>query len=151
LAISVSSRKCAWNSTQLSSIPASVNLSGQTSAIADFSMGGYTATQAFGTNNYTVFANGTAPAGTSGWYLGAAKEWKYILANKDKINKLLEGVGDAINPSQKSEAFWLPYFYSTRAAIVYISAGAPYFYYEQYYYHPTYPSYCYNARPIFAF
>ena len=151
LAISVSSRKCAWNSTQLSSIPASVKLSGSTSVIADFSMGGYTATQAFGTNNYTVFANGTAPAGTSGWYLGAANEWKYILANKDKINKLLEGVGDAINPSQKSEAFWLPYFYSTRAAIVYISGGAPYFYYEQYYYYPTYPSYCYNARPIFAF
>lgn len=151
LAISVSSRKCAWNSTQLSSIPASVNLSGQTSAIADFSMGGYTATQAFETNNYTVFANGTAPAGTSGWYLGAAKEWKYILANKDKINKLLEGVGDAINPSQKSEAFWLPYFYSKKAAIVYISGGAPYFYHEQYYYYPTYPSYCYYARPIFAF
>lgn len=150
LAISVSSRKCAWNSTQLSSIPASVNLSGQ-SAIADFSMGGYTATQAFETNNYTVFANGTAPAGTSGWYLGAAKEWKYILANKDKINKLLEGVGDAINPSQKSEAFWLPYFYSKKAAIVYISGGAPYFYPEQYYYYPTYPSYCYYARPIFAF
>lgn len=151
LAISVSSRKCAWNSTQLSSIPSSVKLSGATSVIADFSMGGYTATQAFGSNNYTVFANGTAPAGTSGWYLGAAKEWKYILANKDKINKLLEGVGDAINPSQKSEAFWLPYFYSTRAAIVYISGGAPYFYYEQYYYYPTYPSYCYYARPIFAF
>jgi hypothetical protein len=151
LAISVSSRKCAWNSTQLSSIPASVNLSGQTSVIADFSIGGYTATQAFETNNYTVFANGTAPAGTSGWYLGAAKEWKYILANKDKINKLLEGVGDAINPSQKSEAFWLPYFYSKKAAIVYISGGAPYFYYEQYYYYPTYPSYCYDARPIFAF
>ena len=151
LAISVSSRKCAWNSTQLSSSPSSVKLSGATGVIADFSMGGYTATQTFGTNNYTVFANGTAPAGTSGWYLGAAKEWKYILANKDKINKLLEGVGDAINPSQKSEAFWLPYFYSTRAAIVYISAGAPYFYYEQYYYYPTYESYCYYARPIFAF
>ena len=151
LAISVSSRKCAWNSTQLSSIPASVKLSGSTSAIADFSMGGYTATQAFGTNDYTVFDNGSAPAGTSGWYLGAAKEWKYILANKDKINKLLEGVGDAINPYQKSEAFWLPYFYSTRAAIVYISADAPYFNYEQYYYRPDLSSYCYNARPIFAF
>ena len=151
LAISVSSRKCAWNSTQLSSIPASVKLSGSTSAIADFSMGGYTATQAFGANNYTVFDNGTAPAGTSGWYLGAANEWKYILANKDKINSLLEGVGDAINPTLKADAFWLPYFYSTRAAIVYISGGAPYFYYEQYYYYPTYPSYCYYARPIFAF
>lgn len=151
LAISVSSRKCAWNSTQLSSIPASVKLSGSTSVIADFSMGGYTATQAFGSNNYTVFANGTAPSGTSGWYLGAAKEWKYILANKDKINKLLEGVGDAINPSQKSEAFWLPYFYSTKAAIVYISGGTPYFNYEQYYYRPDLLSYCYNARPIFAF
>lgn len=151
LAISISSRKCAWNSTQLSSIPASVKLSGATSVIADFSMGGYTATQAFGTNNYTVFANGTAPSGTSGWYLGAANEWKYILANMGKINKLLEGVGDAINPSQKSEAFWLPYFYSTRAAIVYISGGAPFFNYEQYYYYPTYDSYCYNARPIFAF
>ena len=151
LAISVSSRKCAWNSTSLSSIPANVKLSGATSAIADFSMGGYTATHAFGTNNYTVFANGAALNGTSGWYLGAANEWKYILANKDKINTLLEGVGDVINPSQKSDAFWLPYFYSTRAAIVYISGGAPYFYYEQYYYYPTYPSYCYNARPIFAF
>lgn len=151
LVISTSSRKCAWNSTQLSSIPASVKLSGSTSAIADFSMGGYTATQAFGTNNYTVFANGAAPDGTSGWYLGAANEWKYILANKDTINKSLEGVGDAINPSQKSESFWLPYFYSTRAAIVYISGGAPYFYYEQYYYRPDLSSYCYNARPIFAF
>ena len=150
LAIGVSSRKCAWNSSSIT-IPSSVKLSGSTSAIADFSMGGYTATQAFGTNNYTVFANGTAPSGTSGWYLGAANEWKYILANMDKINKLLEGVGDAINPSQKSEAFWLPYFYSTRAAIVYISGGAPYFYYEQYYYHPTNPNCCYNARPIFAF
>ena len=151
LAISVSSRKCAWNSTQLSSIPSSVKLSGATGVIADFSMGGYTATQTFGTNNYTVFDNDTAPAGTSGWYLGAANEWKYILANKDKINKLLEGVGDAINPSQKSEAFWLPYFYSKGAAIVYISGGAPYFYYENYYFYPTYPSYCYYARPIFAF
>ena len=150
LAISVSSRKCAWNSSSIT-IPSSVKLSGATSAIADFNMGGYTATQAFGSNNYTVFANGTAPSGTSGWYLGAANEWKYILANKDKINKLLEGVGDAINPSQKSEAFWLPYFYSTRAAIVYISGGAPYFYYEQYYYHPTNPNCCYYARPIFAF
>ena len=150
LAISVSSRKCAWNSSSIT-IPSSVKLSGATSAIADFNMGGYTATQAFGSNNYTVFDNGTAPAGTSGWYLGAANEWKYILANKDKINKLLEGVGDAINPSQKSEAFWLPYFYSTRAAIVYISGGAPYFYYEQYYYHPTNPNCCYYARPIFAF
>ena len=150
LAISVSSRKCAWNSSSIT-VPSSVNVSGATSAIADFSIGGYTATQAFGANNYTVFDNGTAPAGTSGWYLGAANEWKYILANKDKINKLLEGVGDAINPSQKSEAFWLPYFYSTRAAIVYISGGAPYFYYEQYYYRPDLSSYCYYARPIFAF
>ena len=151
LAISVSSRICAWNSTQLSSIPANVKLSGATSAIAEFSMGGYTATHAFGTNNYTVFANGAALNGTSGWYLGAANEWKYILANKDKINTLLEGVGDVINPSQKSEAFWLPYFYSTRAAIVYISGGAPFFSYEQYYYYPTNSNCCYNARPIFAF
>lgn len=150
LAISVSSRKCAWNSSSIT-IPSSVKVYGATGAIADFSMGGYTATQAFGSNNYTVFANGTAPSGTSGWYLGAAKEWKYILSNMDKINKLLEGVGDAINPYQKSEAFWLPYFYSTKAAIVYISVGAPYFYYEQYYYHPTNPNCCYNVRPIFAF
>ena len=153
LAISVSSRKCAWNSSKLSSIPSSVNLSGATNAIAAYNVGGYTSTQAFGSNNYTVFDNGTSPAGTSGWYLGAANEWKYILNNKDKINELLAGVGDAINPANnaKSDAFWLPYFYSTKAAIVYISSGVPYFYYEQYYFYPTYPSYCYNVRPIFAF
>lgn len=154
LAISVSSRKCVWNSTKLSSVPASVKVTGMTTALASFGLGGYTATQAFGSNNYTVFANGTAPTGTSGWYLGAANEWNYIIENMESINKLLDGVGEAINLTSASNGIWLPYFYSTSGpAYVYISANKPSYTYEKYYYHTDaiYSSYWRVARPIFAF
>ncbi len=154
LAISVSSRKCVWNSSKLSSVPASVKVTGMTTALASFGLGGYTATQAFGSNNYTVFANGTAPIGTSGWYLGAANEWNYIIENRESINKLLDGVGEAIDLTAASNGIWLPYFYSTTGpAYVYISANKPSYTYEKYYYltDSIYSSYWRVARPIFAF
>lgn len=154
LAISVSSRKCVWNSSKLSSVPASVKVTGQTTALASFGLGGYTATQAFGSNNYTVFDNGAAPTGTSGWYLGAANEWNYIIENRESINKLLDGVGEAIDLTAASNGIWLPYFYiTTGPAYVYISANKPSYTYEQYYYYTDsiYSSYWRVARPIFAF
>ena len=154
LAISVSSRKCVWNSEKLSSVPASVKVTGQTTALAGFGLGGYTATQAFGSNNYTVFANGTAPTGTSGWYLGAANEWNYIIEKRESINKLLDGVGEAIDLTAASNAIWLPYFYSTSGpAYVYISANKPSYTYEKYYYltDEIYSGCWRIARPIFAF
>ena len=154
LAISVSSRKCAWNSSKLSSVPASVKVTGMTTALADFGLGGYTATQAFGSNNYTVFANGTALTGTSGWYLGAANEWNYIIENRESINKLLDGVGEAIDLTASSNGIWLPYFYSTTGpAYVYISANKPSYTYEKYYHYTDsiYSGYWRVARPIFAF
>ena len=153
LAISVSSRKCAWNSSSIT-VPSSVKVSGNTTALASFGLGGYTATQAFGSNNYTVFANGTAPTGTSGWYLGAANEWNYIIENRESINKLLDGVGEAIELTAASNGIWLPYFYSTTGpAYVYISANKPSFTYEKYYYYTDsiYSGYWRVARPIFAF
>jgi hypothetical protein len=125
-----------------------------TTALASFGLGGYTATQAFGSNNYTVFANGTAPTGTSGWYLGAVNEWNYIIENRESINKLLDGVGEAIDLTAASNGIWLPYFYNTLGpAYVYISANKPSYTYEKYYYYTDtiYSGYWRVARPIFAF
>ena len=153
LAISTTSRQCAWHSTQLSSssIPSSLKYT-TTSTIKDFSKGGYTTMQEYAGTSYVVYDNGEAPSNTSGWYLGTPMEWNYILKNKDQINDLLSSVGgDIIDPQGKSTSFWLPLFYGSKPVVVYLSAGQPYYYYEDWYYIPQNTTYCHYARPIFAF
>ena len=153
LAISITSRQCAWHSTQLSSssIPSSLKYT-TTSTIKDFSKGGYTTMQEYAGTSYVVYDNGEAPSNTSGWYLGTPMEWNYILKNKDQINDLLSSVGgDIIDPQGKSTSFWLPLFYGSKPVVVYLSAGQPYYYYEDWYYIPQNSTYCHYARPIFAF
>lgn len=151
LAISVSSRKCAWNSTSIS-VPDGVKTSGSSNDnIKSFGIGGYTVKNAYGANNYTVFDNGSAPNNTSGWYLGTPKEWNFIYENRDNINALLDGVGETINPTTKATSYWLPVFYNTQAICVYFSNTGLTYAREPYYYYPSYSNYCYYARPIFAF
>lgn len=152
LAISVSSAKCAWHSNQVTP-PNDVKLN-STTLFPSYGTGGYTVRQMFGSdaNSYTVFnTHGAAPAGTSGWYLPTPKEWGYIFDNKDSINNLMAGVGEEINPSNRSNAFWLPIFYSKNAGLVYFSSSSPQYSSEQYYYYPSLDSYCFYVRPVFAF
>lgn len=149
LAISLNSRKCLWNTGKLSSIPTSVKVY-NTSNLGGYGVGGYTTARAYDPNTYTVFANGNAPNGTSGWYLPAANEWRYIYDNLSEINSKLSDVGDVINLTRnKSDAFWLPYFYSTSSTLIYLDANNNlYLAKEEWYYSPGYEHY---ARPIFAF
>lgn len=151
LAISVSSRKCAWNSESIS-VPGAVKTSGSSNDnIKGFDIGGYTVKNAYGANNYTVFDNGSAPNNTSGWYLGTPKEWNFIYEKLDNINALLDGVGETINPTNKATSYWLPIFYNAQAICVYFSNNGLTYDRELYYHYPSLSSYCYYARPIFAF
>ena len=151
LAISLTSRKCLWNTTALSSIPTEVKVM-TTVNLGGYFTGGYTTAQKYGSNNYTVFANGEAPSGTSGWYLPAANEWNYIYPKLENINSLLSAAGGdeiVLRAGQKSDGFWLPYFYSKNAAYVYSDAnGNLTLHHEQWYSSPGYEHY---VRPIFAF
>lgn len=156
LAISVSSRKCAWNSQTISSIPSIAQIA-QVSNIQSYSIGGYTVKKAYGdaADSYTVFSNGVAPNGTSGWYLPTPMELNYIKDNLGGINSLLSKVGETVNPDSKSTSYWLPVFYvskyNTGPGIWYYQNGLSTFHYEKYYNYPNNSNYCYYVRPIFAF
>ena len=156
LAISVSSRKCAWNSQTISSIPSIAQIT-QVSNIQSYSIGGYTVKKAYGdaADSYTVFSNGVAPNGTSGWYLPTPMELNYIKDNLGGINSLLSKVGETVNPDSKSTSYWLPVFYvskyNTGLGIWYYQNGLSTFHYEKYYNYPDNSNYCYYVRPIFAF
>lgn len=156
LAISLTDVNTTWGgSSQLSGFPSSVFLpfAGPTT----YATGGYT------TKNIWTGARFTLPiynydnniSGTSGWYIPAVVEWKYIYENLSTINSYLkEAQGtEIVISAQNSLWYWLPLIYNSSSYyyppfMVGLNGTSLSFQKNGFHYHWSSTA---KSRPIFAF
>lgn len=123
--------------------------------VSNYNVGGYSTKNVWQNNNYIldIYTTdyGTLPSSTSGWYLAAPIEWKYIVDNLSEINAKLSAVGaTTINIGTSSaDGYWLPLaeYYAYDAFVVHGPENNLYFEDNEYTYRYT----TRKSRPIFAF
>ncbi len=123
--------------------------------VANYNVGGYSTKNIWLNNNYTldIYTTnyGTLPSSTSGWYLAAPIEWKYIVENLSKINAKLSAAGaTTINVgTSMSDGYWLPLAEANNydAYVVHGPENSLYFDDNDW----TYRYSTHKSRPIFAF
>ena len=133
--------------------PSSVGLA--KGKVANYNVGGYSTKNIWLNNNYIldIYTTnyGTLPPSTSGWYLAAPIEWKYIVENLSKINAKLTAAGaTTINlGSSMSDGYWLPLAEANNydAYVVHGPENSLYFDDNDW----TYKYGTHKSRPIFAF
>lgn len=133
--------------------PSSVGLA--KGKVANYNVGGYSTKNIWLNNNYIldIYTTnyGTLPSSTSGWYLAAPIEWKYIVENLSKINAKLTAAGaTTINlGSSMSDGYWLPLAEANNyeAYVVHGPENSLYFDDNDW----TYKYSTHKSRPIFAF
>lgn len=133
--------------------PSSVGLA--KGKVANYNVGGYSTKNIWLNNNYIldIYTTnyGTLPPSTSGWYLAAPIEWKYIVENLSKINAKLTAAGaTTINlGSSMSDGYWLPLAEANNydAYVVHGPENSLYFDDNDW----TYKYSTHKSRPIFAF